>query len=147
MSSFNIENYLNSLNEEITTIDVAYKNINYLPDITRFKNLRILICHCNILTTLPTLPENLQELYCQCNALTSLPTLPQNLKIMVCHTNQLAALPALPETLKKLSCDSNQLTSLPEELYDFDSETDDYYGGRKIIRRKSRKNIRRNFVL
>ena len=144
MSSFNIENYLKNLNEEITTLDVAYKNINYLPDITRFKNLQILICHSNILTTLPTLPESLRELYCQFNALTSLPTLPQNLKRLVCHTNQLAA---LPETLEKLSCDFEELNSLPEELYVFDSETDDYCGGIKKIRVKLRKNMRRNFVL
>jgi hypothetical protein len=30
-----------------------------------------------------------------------------------------------------------------ERAYEYDSETDDYYGGRKNIRRKSRKNIRR----
>jgi hypothetical protein len=34
-----IQNYLNSLNEDIKEINVAYEDINYLPDLTRFKNL------------------------------------------------------------------------------------------------------------
>ena len=40
-----IETYLNSLSEDISIIDISSKNIDYIPDLTRFKNLEVLYCH------------------------------------------------------------------------------------------------------
>jgi hypothetical protein len=37
---FDIENYLNSLPENIEEIDVSGKNLKYLPDLLRFKKLK-----------------------------------------------------------------------------------------------------------
>ena len=37
---FEMETYLNSLPEDILTIDIRRKCIKYLPDLTRFKNLK-----------------------------------------------------------------------------------------------------------
>jgi Leucine-rich repeat (LRR) protein len=128
-----IETYLNSLSDNIPTIDISVEGIKSLPDLTRFKNLKklicshnqltslptlpqnlqILICDNNLLTYLPTLPQNLQELYCSYNKLTSLPTLPQNLQILSCYNNKLTSLPTLPQNLKELNCYNNKLTSLP----------------------------------
>jgi len=108
-----IERYLNSLPEDILTIDISYKGLKSLPDLTRFKNLKELYCSNNQLTSLPTLPQNLQELYCRDNQLTSLPTLPQNLKILYCFHNQLTSLPTLPQNLQILYCSSNKLNLLP----------------------------------
>lgn len=51
---FNIENYLNSLSENIEKIDVSEKNLTYLPHLLRFKKLKILSCSRNELTSLPT---------------------------------------------------------------------------------------------
>ena len=59
-----IETYLNSLSEDILTINIEFKGITSLPDLTRFKNLEILYCYNNQLTSLLTLPQNLKELYC-----------------------------------------------------------------------------------
>lgn len=73
-----IETYLNSLSEKILTLDISGKGIQYLPDLTRFKNLQILSCSNNELTSLPYLPENIEELYCSNNQLT-LTTLPENI--------------------------------------------------------------------
>ena len=58
---FNIETYLDSLPDDIEEIYVSDKGITYL-DVSRFKNLKILYCHDNCLTSL-LLNENLQQLY------------------------------------------------------------------------------------
>lgn len=50
-------------------------NIKYLPDLSRFKNLQILKCSCNSLTSFPTLPQNIKELICYNNELNSFPNL------------------------------------------------------------------------
>jgi len=53
---FDIETYLNSLNKCSTTeIDVLNKGLTYLPDLSRFYNLRKLNCASNKLTSLPPL--------------------------------------------------------------------------------------------
>ena len=109
-----VETYLNSLSEDILTLDISCKGIKSFPDLTRFKNLEILYCFCNELTSLPDLTrfKNLEVLYCSNNKLTSFSTLPQNLKELDCSDNQLTSLCTLPQNLKILYCDENQLTSL-----------------------------------
>ena len=111
--TIDIETYLNSLSEDILVFNIHSKNIDYIPDLTRFKNLEVLYCDNNELTSLPNLPENLIELYCGNNQLTSLHTLPKNLEVLYCSDNQLTSLPTLPQNLKKLYCSDNQLTCLP----------------------------------
>jgi Leucine-rich repeat (LRR) protein len=98
-----IKTYLNSLSEDILSLNVSCRSIKSLPNLTRFKNLQKLYCLNNELTSLPILPQNLQELYCNNNKLTSLPILPQNLRILFCFNNELTWLPTLPENLKILS--------------------------------------------
>ena len=107
-----IETYLNSLFEDILTLNIRSMGIKSLPDLTRFKNLKTLNCSNNQLTSLPTLPQNLEVLYCYDNQLTYLPTLPQNLKTLSCYDNLLTYLPTLPQNLEKLYCSNNQLTWL-----------------------------------
>ena len=108
-----VERYLNSLSEDILTLDISYMDIKYFPDLTRFKNLQELYCYDNELTSLPTLPQNLEKIYCENNQLTSLPTLPENLKELNCSMNYLTSIPSLPQNLKELYCHNNRLTSLP----------------------------------
>ena len=108
-----IETYLNSLSEDITILDISDKNIKSLPNLTRFKNLQILRCSNNQLTSLPSLPQNLNILYCFNNQLTSLPSLPQNLITLDCSNNKLTSLPSLPQNLEYLDCSVNKLISLP----------------------------------
>ena len=55
MNSFDIEFYLNSLSTDIEEIDVSYKKINYLPDLSKFTKLKRLNCNYNNLYFLPTL--------------------------------------------------------------------------------------------
>ena len=75
-----IETYLNSLSDDIVCLDISFKDITSLPDLTRFTNLKKLYCYNNQLTSLPDLPPNLQILNCSNNKLTSLPDLPPNLE-------------------------------------------------------------------
>ena len=82
-----IERYLNSLSDDISILDISFKNIKYLPDLTKFKNLEELYCNNNQLTTLPTLPQNLKKVFCSNNQLTTLPTLPPNLAELYCYNN------------------------------------------------------------
>ncbi len=111
--NFNIEEYLDSLPEDVEQIFVNFKGLTYLPDLTRFKNLDYLICNNNKLTSLPALPDKLRCLVCYNNHLSSLPTLPEYLEVLDCHNNRLTSLPDLPEFLNHLYCVKNRLTRLP----------------------------------
>jgi Leucine-rich repeat (LRR) protein len=62
MTTFHIETYLNSLSSNVTRIIINNKNITSLPDLTRFKKLKLLDCSHNQLTSLTNLPEKLQIL-------------------------------------------------------------------------------------
>ena len=116
MTEFCIETYFNNLEENADTINVSCVSsnpLNYLPHVTRFKNLRILNCANNQLTKLPRLNTNIEHLYCYNNRLTELPTLNKNLQILFCSNNQLVTLPTLNKNLQQLFCSNNQLTKLP----------------------------------
>ena len=111
---FNIEEYLNSLPEDIETIDISSKNITYLPSLKRFYNLKTLYCDHNELTHLPELNSSLIKLSCYNNQLTQLPELNNHLKVLSCEHNLLTQLPKINSSLKKLYCHHNKLTQLPE---------------------------------
>jgi len=104
-----IEAYLNSLSEDILTLNISSNSIKSLPNLTRFKSLKVLDCSNNKLTLLPSLPRNLKTLYCFNNQLTSLPDLPQNLEQLDCFNNQLMSLPTLPQNLEILYCYNNPI--------------------------------------
>jgi len=110
---FNIEEFLNSLPLDTTEIDVSDKDLTYLPDLSRFKQLTHLYCSSNQLTELPPLNNNLTVLYCHDNQLTKLPPLNNNLTELICSYNLLTELPPLNDNLTVLECHHNQLTELP----------------------------------
>jgi Leucine-rich repeat (LRR) protein len=108
MSSFNIEEYFNSLPENIGTINVPNKKLTYIPSLKRFTNLTTLLCECNNLTQLPELNSSLRILSCNNNQLTQLPELNSSLRILNCSNNQLTQLPEL-SSLRGLNCCNNEL--------------------------------------
>jgi len=112
-STITIEDYLNSLPEDIDQIDVSFQELTYLPDLSRFYNLQRLFCSHNQLTSLPPLNPNLIILKCNNNRLTSLPPLNENLESLYCYGNLLTVLPGLNDKLDILDCCNNRLTSLP----------------------------------
>ena len=107
-----IKTNLNSLSEDILTLNVSNRSIKSLPNLTKFKNLQKLICSNNQLTSLPTLPQKLEIFNCYDNQLTSLPTLPQNLEELYCSNNQLISLPTLPQNLKVFDCNNNPISEI-----------------------------------
>uniref|UniRef100_A0A6C0ITD6 Leucine-rich repeat domain-containing protein n=1 Tax=viral metagenome TaxID=1070528 RepID=A0A6C0ITD6_9ZZZZ len=51
MTDFNIETYINSLPDTTTKLNLVSRNLIYLPDLSKFKNLQELYCSNNQLTT------------------------------------------------------------------------------------------------
>ena len=112
--NFKIENYLNSLPENISIINISGKDLEYIPDLSRFTNLKELNCSFNLLKELPRLNDTIEVLYCHKNKLTSLPKLPNNLTQLYCYDNNLTKLPELNEKLIELYCYWNDITELPK---------------------------------
>jgi len=71
MATFNIEEYLNLLSEDIEQINISNKNLTYIPSLERFRKLKYLNCSYNQLIRLPNLPDTLERLYCGDNKLTN----------------------------------------------------------------------------
>ena len=109
----NIEEYLNSLPLNITKIYVSRRGLTYLPDLSRFKQLKYLNCSYNYLRELPPLNNTLENLVCHHNKLNWLPQLNDNLTSLECDYNQLTWLPPLNNKLIYLVCHHNKLTELP----------------------------------
>lgn len=113
-SNFDIVSYVNSLPNDVFRINVSFKNITFIPDLTRFTNLRELSCSHNNLKHLPKLPDSIILLNCGNNELKSLPSvLPSKLKYLLCNNNKLTHLPTLPNTLINIYCINNWLSKLP----------------------------------
>ena len=110
---FNVQEFINSLPDTTNRIDVSYRQLTFLPDLSRFTNLEELVCSNNELTCLPPFNKSVKRVYCYNNRLTSLPPLNEHLQIVNCAGNRLTSLPPLNGHLYTLNCAGNQLTSLP----------------------------------
>ena len=86
---------MNELPVKIESIDLSWRDLTILPDLSRFTNLKLLDCSNNQLTSLPPLNNSLVYLDCSWNKLTSLPPLNNSLEYLNCSRNQLNSLPPL----------------------------------------------------
>ena len=59
--------YINSLSPDVIEIDISYKNLSILPDLSRFTCLQKLDCSCNQIIQLDNLPFSLIKLHCYGN--------------------------------------------------------------------------------
>lgn len=109
---FDVIDYVNSLPDDIETIVINNKGVEFIPDLSRFTRLKRLDVANNKLTRLPTLYEPLEYLYCWNNLLEYLPEFPKTLKYVSCQHNRLTKLPKL-NRLEGLMCPYNELTKLP----------------------------------
>ena len=82
----------------LDTLDCSNWNINNMSGIECFKNIKVLLCHFNNLSTTPDLSKNTA------------------LEVLLCHNSSLYALPELNANinLRELKCYGNYLTSLPD---------------------------------
>lgn len=111
---FDIESYISSLPNNITSINVQFRELTYLPDLNRFYRLKSLFIDFNRITNLPLLPDSLRILYCNDNQIEELPVLPKRLRYLRAGYNKITKLPqSLPPKIKIISLQGNQLTDLP----------------------------------
>jgi len=54
-----IDSYINLLPDNIVFIDISHKNLDFIPDLSRFKNLKKIDCSYNKIKNLPILNDNL----------------------------------------------------------------------------------------
>jgi hypothetical protein len=95
----------------------GYENTNFTNydlDLREFKNLTVLGCCSNNLTSISNLPNSLTKLHCPSNQLTTLPTLPNSLTKLHCSKNQLTSIEFLnqlphPEKLICLEITNNNI--------------------------------------
>lgn len=127
---FDVEEYLNELDEEIEYIEICNKNITFLPNLQRFTKLKDLTCHSNKLKSLTPddetlLPETLTVLNCAGNNLTKFPkVLPPNLIELYCDDNDFQLINCeLPKMLQIFDCSQNKFKNinckLPSNLIAF----------------------------
>ncbi len=57
-----VEKYLNKLDLSVTEINLNGRKLLHLPNLDKFKNLKILKCENNNLTDLSNLPKTLKKL-------------------------------------------------------------------------------------
>ena len=123
-----MQEYLESLPDDITLLDLSNRNLTKLPNISRFIKLEILYCNNNQITQLDNLPNTLKILFCYSNQITQLDNLPNSLQSLDCSYDQITQLDNLPNSLKELYCSNNQITQLDnlpnslQKLYCYDNE-------------------------
>jgi len=114
--NFNVEEYLESLPINTEEIDLKYKELTYIPDLSKFINLKKLNCSFNKISSLPTsLPDTIEELILYQNELNAVSKLPYSLKTLCCsHNKNLTSLPNdLPNNLEKMYLYYNDFVCLP----------------------------------
>jgi Leucine-rich repeat (LRR) protein len=111
-----VDEYINSLDTDITIIDLSDADLTYIPDLTRFINLDKIIFYNNELTTLPKLPINIKYINGHHNRITDISDIAQyiNLEYLEICYNDIKVIPNL-SNLKKLEvlhCGSNKITNI-----------------------------------
>jgi hypothetical protein len=107
-----IDEYLESLLFDVTTIDLSSMNLTEIPNLNKFTKITNLDCSCNQLKELKNLPNTLETLKCNNNQFKELKDLPNTLQSLCCNDNQLKELNNLPNALYYLECNNNQLIKL-----------------------------------
>ena len=74
-------------NYDVETLDLSDRGLTELPDLSFYKNLKILNCSVNLIKHLYNLPNTLEYLDCSDNKITQLDYLPITLKTLICAGN------------------------------------------------------------
>lgn len=109
--------YLNSLSVDHNYIYLNDMDLEELPDLSRFKDIKLLNLVGNRLKKLPdNLPNSIETLLLSFNELSRLPDkLPNNLKVLQAAYNELKEIPkTLPNKLLELDVRENKISSLPD---------------------------------
>ena len=123
---YDIDDFLNDTDKETEELNLSFRDLNTLPNLSRFTNLKTLILDANNLTSIPSLPSTLIKLSCNFNQIQSIPNLQYstpNLMYLDCADNRLSELPPLPLTIKTVNCEYNHLKKIcfiPESICKLD---------------------------
>lgn len=82
---FDIDLYIFSLPDNTEVISVPNKKLKYLPDLTRFTNLKKLDCRNNDLRSLPNLPQSLNTLLILNNKNLEMNQIPSHINCLNCE--------------------------------------------------------------
>ena len=74
---------------QIAELNLIRKELNKLPDLTKYTNLKILKCSSNKINSLDNLPKLLKIFSCGFNNISSLNNLPESLTHFNCYNNPL----------------------------------------------------------
>lgn len=125
--------YLDSLEDNEKKISITDSRLTQSNRLSRFTQLKTLICSGSDTSELPPLPDTIETLWCNCNSirqiktlplslvifdisynsLSKLPPLPGKLEVLNCSFNEIVDIPPLPHTIERLDCSFNRLTHLP----------------------------------
>jgi Leucine-rich repeat (LRR) protein len=96
------------------------QQLTEMPDLSNYKNLKILKIDNHKIKDLGLLPDTLEELYCYGNGIANFDNLPPNLKVLKCGSNYVKSLDNLPSSLKLLECTNTLITSLDNLPYNLE---------------------------
>ena len=110
------QNYLSIDDIPMNVVKLCFTNLKLreLPDLTRFRHLRVIYCSHNRLTSIDNLPNNIEYIFCSNNQITCINNLPFWLAGLFCNNNKIRYIKELPPYLMRLFCSKNRLTSLPD---------------------------------
>lgn len=86
-----VEDYLASLPNDTTEIDISGRGLTVLPDLSRFNDIVVLNCSNNDLKTLNGLPQCIDTIYCTKNPSLKITQVPHDLLTLYCNRNQLTS--------------------------------------------------------
>ena len=125
--------YLDSLEDNEEYINITCSRLTKCNNLSRFVQLKTLICSGSDTYELPKLPDTIKTLWCNTNhirqiqtlplslvnfdisynSVSILPQLPEQLEVLNCSFNDITYIPSLPSNIQRLDCSFNRLTRLP----------------------------------
>lgn len=106
---------LSQIHLETRILMCHHNKLTFLPSLVHLSQLVELDCSYNQITQLPLLPLSIKRLNCERNRLTSLPSLVHLTQLVEldCNYNLIEQFPPLPPSIKRLDCGVNCLKALP----------------------------------
>jgi Leucine-rich repeat (LRR) protein len=98
---------------QIRTLDISDKNIQEIPYLLHYKNLRRFVCKNNKIKKLPEFPKKLKYIDIRNNELEELPEIPNSVIYLDVRNNHLKILPKFSSNMKILLASNNELNFLP----------------------------------
>lgn len=111
----NVQEYLDSLDSNVTSITLIGHGLSKVPSLARFTKLKKFNCRDNLLTELPELGDEIEEIYCTSNRLKELNIVKYpKLREVYCGCNKISRIDGYPDSLYHINAQDNMLVDVPE---------------------------------